>query len=315
MIGVDELKKVLLNQCRDKTVKLPQSWFDFYKVLADKKSLSDCPGFLPTSDVASLCPKSVASRNIFPCLKYLHQRGVVFWFGGDSRLANFVFLDISLVVNILKEVLDYKLDESVETKQWNDYLSTMTELKQAVQKFRRTGIASENFLKFLLRDVAENNETFSLAVTFLKLFSLCFEDSSSDSAHSLTSAEPTPPATKLLYFPWFIRDRISDTELNCLWPEKLREGIIPLKCVFTFAHKIPTSLFEHFSVHLQTRLVRGHRRQDWKDTICITQNGIKLLIQRQNDPKADRAHLNVSLRNEAKNAFAMYKLCMSVVRL
>ena len=89
---------------------------------------------------------------------------------------------------------------------------------------------------------------------------------------------------------------------------------IPLRCTFTFEYSIPISLFEQFSVQLQSLLAKGHRRKDWKNTIYVKQDAVQLLVRRIDDKVNKMASIVVETRSKLENASQMYKLCMSVVK-
>ena len=246
------------------------------------------------------------------CLKYMHQRGMVLWYGNDPALKDYVFYDITFIIATLKELLAHDMESTFKTKVLAPYTYSIKEPRKAIEKFRETGMATGNLLKFLWQNVAGTDETFSVALRILKLFLLCYEADSS-LMESATTPDQVQVQSKerVIYFPWFVGNA-TGPELEEIWPQQVPPQNIPLKCIFTFEYSVPTSLFEQFSVHLQSLLAKGHSRKNWKNKIYVKQNAVKLLITRDSDKNI--ASLVIELRAKSENVFQMYKLCASVVK-
>ena len=148
------------------------------------------------------------------------------------------------------------------------------------------------------------------------MFSLCYEKTPC-LIQAVTDNSKEMPECKatILFFPWYVQNQIDREEMKKLWPDQITLGDIPLKCIFTFEHCIPTSLFEQFSVQLHGQLTKGYIRKDWKGTIYVNQNAIELLVQTAIDNNHDLASLVIEFRTKAENFNQMYQLCVSVVKI
>ena len=131
LVGLDKLKTILLNRSREKATKLPWSWFALYKKLSDLKSLTVSEGYLRIDKIPNVC-ETMTSKDIASCLRYLHQRGMVLWYGNEIKMRDYVFYDITLVINILKRLLSHNLKEYLGKRLHKDYFETMHEQKNAV---------------------------------------------------------------------------------------------------------------------------------------------------------------------------------------
>ena len=314
--GLDKLKKVLLNQSREKVVKLPGSWFDLYKKLSDLKSSTISEGYLHIEKIPNLCEK-LTSVTITSCLSYLHQRGMVLWYGKEPQIRNYVFYDITFIISILKRLLSHNLKQNYDKRLCKVHFKTKHEQNNAVDEFVENGLASQNLLKCILEDFVHTDEMYNLALYILKMFSLCYEENILTTEATLDKWRMSHGDTKILLFPWFLQNPINKDEYRKLWPEKIPFGNIPLKCIFTYEHCIPTSLYEQFSVQLHSKLTKYCNRKDWKNTIYVNQNAIELVVQAipVYDTDQDRASLVIEMKTKIENYNQMYKMCMSVVKI
>ena len=244
------------------------------------------------------------------CLTFMHQRGMVLWYGNHSLLNEYVFYDIGFIVTILKQLLRHNMESAFGTELHRPFFETMKEQKIAVETFRETGMATEKLLKCLWKNTADTEEINRLAICVLKLFSICYE-----AGNSAIKDEPVVKAKqRLLLFPWFVRSAIDVNTLEEIWPQQIPASHIPLKCIFVFEYSIPKSLFEQFSVQLQNLLAKCHHRKDWKGTIYIKEGAVQLLVRQTNDKVNNTASVVVEMRSKLENASQMYKLCVSVVK-
>ena len=315
MSGLQNLKKILLNHGRDNVVHLPGSWHDLYKNLSKLKDQTNCEGFYRVTQLPRLCKQPMTTGAINACLTYMHQRGMVLWYGDHSGLADHVFYDIEFIIVILKQLLRHNMESTFERGLCRPFFQTMKEQQMAVETFRETGLASQKLLKCLWKDTADTDEIYSLAVCVLKLFSICYEADINFCAESTMKDQPVAHnKQRILLFPWFVRSAIDFSTLEEIWPHQIPPQHIPLKCNFVFEYSIPKSLFEQFSVQLQNLLAKCHHRKDWKGTIYIKEGAVQLLVRQTRDRINNTASITVEMRSKLENANQMYKLCVSVAK-
>ena len=314
MTGLEKLRKILLNHSKENVAKLPGSWYEMYENLARLKTQRHSEGFYRVAQLPRFCSQSMTTLSVQTCLKYMHQRGMVLWYGNDSNLKDYVFYDITFIIATLKELLTHDVKSTFETKLLKPFFHTMNEQKIAIETFRETGMATQNLLRCIWQNVADTDEIFNVALRILKLFHLCYEtDSSLFEASASHEKVQEHSKERVIYFPWFVCNA-TGPELEQLWPQQVPPNIIPIKCNFTFEYSVPTSLFEQFSVQLQSLLAKGHHRKDWRNMIYVKQDAVQLLVRHVRDTDRSTASLVIELRAKSENAYQMYKLCMSVVK-
>ena len=314
MNGLEKLKKILLSNSRENVAKLPGTWYNLYENLTRLKGQRHVEGFYKVTQLPRISSQPMPTFKVQNCLRYMHQRGMVLWYENDSTLKEYVFYDIAFILTVLKKILEHDMESKFEIKLLKPFFNTMDEQQTAVEMFRETGMASQKLLKCLWQNFADTDEIYKVALRILKLFRLCYET-------NLDLLEIPPICNQLVvqnnekvfYFPCFVRNEV-DTNLDQLWPQKVPLNYIPLRCTFTFEYSIPTSLFEQFSVQLQSLLAKGHRRKDWKNTIYVKQDAVQLLVRRIDDKVKKMASIVVEMRSKLENASQMYKLCVSVVK-
>ena len=314
MTGLEKLKKILLNHSKENVAKLPWSWYEIYENLARLKTQRHSEGFYKVAQLPRICSQTMTIVSLHTCLRYMHQRGMVLWYGNDTTLKDYVFYDITFIIATLKELLSHNMESAVTTKLLKPFFHTMNEQKIAVENFRETGMATHNLLRCLWQNVADTDEIFNVALRILKLFRICYETDS-----NLLEAPTSPEQTqeygkeKVIYFPWFVRNAVGD-ELEQIWPQQVPPQTIPLKCNFTFEYSVPTSLFEQFSVQLQNLLAKGQHHKDWRNMIFVKQDAVQLLVRHIRDSDSSTASLVIELRAKSENLYQMYKVCVSVVK-
>ena len=170
-------------------------------------------------------------------------------------------------------------------------------------------------LKCLWQNIADTEDRYNVATCILKLFNLCYE-ADSNLLEKLTNADEMIVQNKqrIFFFPWFIRNVVGTDQLRELWTQEVPPLNIPLKCKFTFEYSIPTSLYEQFSVQLQSLLAISHHRKDWQNTIYVKQDAVQLLVTQIEDRVQNMASIVVQTRSKLENVDQMYKLCVSVVK-
>ena len=314
MTGLLKLRKILLSHSTENVAKLPASWYEMYENLARLKTQRHSEGFYKVAQLPRICSQAMTTTSVHTCLRYMHQRGMVLWYGNDTALKDYIFYDITFIIATLKELLAHDMESTATTKLFKPYFHTMNEQKIAVEIFRDTGMATQNLLRCLWHNVADTSEIFDVALRILKLFRLCYE-TDNDLLESPTIRDHVwvQSNEKVIYFPWFVRSAVGN-ELENFWSQQVLPHIIPLKCNFTFEYSTPTSLFEQFSVQLQSLLAKGHHRKDWKNMIYVKQDAVQLLVRRIKDSDRNTASLVIELRAKLENAYKMYKLCVSVVK-
>ena len=314
MNGLEKLKKVLLSNSRENVAKLPGTWYNLYENLTRLKGQRHVEGFYKVTQLPTISSQPMTTVSVHTCLRYMHQRGMVLWYGNDSTLKEYVFYDIAFILTILKKILEHNMESKFEIKLFKPFFNTMDEQQIAVEMFRETGMASQKLLKCLWQNFADTDEIYKVALCILKLFRLCYETNLDLlETPAICDQVLVQKDEKIFYFPCFVQNAV-DTNLDKLWPQKVPLNYIPIRCTFTFEYSIPTSLFEQFSVQLQSLLAKGHRRKDWKNTIYVKQDAVQLLVRRIDDKVNKMASIVVETRSKLENASQMYKLCMSVVK-
>ena len=315
MSGFKELTNILLNHGRDNFARLPGSWNYLYKKLSGLKDQTHHEGFYRVSQLSRLCEEPMEKGTVQSCLTFMHQRGMVLWYGNHSYLNEYVFYDIGFIVTILKQLLRHNMANTFRTELHRPFFETMKEQQIAVETFRETGMATEKLLKCLWKNTADTEEIYGLAISVLKLFSICYEADSNVNAKSTIKDQPVVHAKqRLLLFPWFVRSAIDVSTLEELWPQHIPPHQMPLKCNFVFEYSIPKSLFEQFSVQLENLLDKCHHRKDWKDIIYLKQGAVQLLVRQTSDRINNTASMVVEMRSKLENASQMYKLFVSVAK-
>ena len=314
MSGLDKLKKILLGNSRENIAKLPGAWYDLYESITRLKGQRHFEGFYKVSQLPRISSQPMTSVSMQTCLRYMHQRGMILWYGNDSTLKEYVFYDIAFILAALKKLLAHDMESTFKTKLLKPFFNTMDEQQIAVEMFRETGMASQQLLKCLWHNFADTNEIYNVCLRILKLFRLCYE-TNPDLLETPTIGHQVAVQSneKIFYFPCFVQNAIN-INLNQLWPQKVPLNYIPIRCTFTFEYSVPISLFEQFSVQLQSLLAKGHRRKDWKNTIYVKQDAVQLIIKRIDDKANSMASIVVEMRSKIENASQMYKLCVSVVK-
>ena len=315
MSGFKELTNILLNHGRDNFAHLPGNWNELYKSLSGLKDQINYEGFYKVAQLSRLCKEPLDADRIQAYLTFMHQRGIVLWYGNHNHLKDYVFYDIGFIITILNQLLRHNMESTFQRELHRPFFQTMKEQEIAVESFRETGLASQKLLKCLWKNIADTEELYRLAISVLQLFSICYEANSNFRGKAVIKDE-TVVQTKqqILLFPWFVRSPIDVSALEKLWPEQIPQNHIPLKCNFVFEYSIPKSLFEQFSVQLQNLLAKCHRRKDWKGTIYIKQGAVQLLVRQTGDKVNDRASIVVEMRSVLENTSQMYKLFVSVAK-
>ena len=313
MSGLEKLKEILLNNSRENVAKLPRAWYELYENLTRLKGQRYFEGFYKVSQLPRISSQNMTTVSMHTCLRYMHQRGMVLWYGNDSTLKEYVFYDIAFILAALKKLLAHDMEDTFKTKLFKPFFCTVDEQQSAIDMFRETGMASQKLLKCLWHNFVDTDEIYNVSVRILTLFRLCYETNSDLLETTTCDQVLVQNNEKIYYFPCYVQNAI-DANLNRLWPQKVPLNCIPLRCTFTFEYSIPTSLFEQFSVQLQSLLAKGHRRKDWKNTIYVKQDAVQLLVRRIDDKVKKMAFIVVEMRSKLENASQMYKLCMSVVK-
>ena len=315
MSGLNVLKQILLSHGRENVAHLPGDWYKLYKNLSSLKDEKCAEGFYRVVQLPRLCSPSMTNGSIQSCLTYMHQRGIVFWYGNDKALKDYVFYDVKFIITILKHILTHEIGANSKTELRKPFFKTISEQEFAVTTFRETGMASKNLLKCLWQNVADTEEIYEVATCILKLFNLCYEaDSNLLGKMTTTNEILSQNKQRIFFFPWFVRDVVDTDQLQKLWTQQVPPMNIPLKCKFTFEYSIPTSLYEQFSVQLQSLLAKGHRRKDWKNTIYVKQDAVQLLVRRVDDKANNMASIVIQIRSKSEKLDQMYKLCVSVIK-
>ena len=225
MTGLEKLRKILLNHSRENVAKLPGSWYEMYENLSRLKNQKHSEGFYKVTQLPRICGQPMTTVSMHNCLRYMHQRGMVLWYGNDTTLKDYVFYDITFIIATLKELLAHDMESTITTKLLKPFFNTMNEQEIAVEKFKETGMATQNLLRCLWQNVADTDEIFSVALRILKQFRLCYE---SDSGLLESPTAPDQGKEKVIYFPWFVRNAVGG-ELEQIWPQQVPPHIIPLK--------------------------------------------------------------------------------------
>ena len=310
MDGLEKLQKILIGNNRENVAKLPGAWYDLYESITRLKGQRCFEGFYKVSQLSRISSQPMTTASMHTCLRYMHQRGMILWYGNDSTLKEYVFYDVTFILAALKKLLAHDMESRFKAKLLKPFFNTMDEQQIAVEMFRETGMASQRLLKCLWHNFADTDEIYDVSLRILKLFHLCYE-TNTDLLETPTIGDQDNE--KIFYFPCFVQNAI-DANLNQLWPQKVPLNYIPVRCTFTFEYTIPLSLFEQFSVQLQSFLAKGHRRKDWKNTIYVKQDAVQLLVRRIDDKLNNLASIVVEMRSKLENASQMYKLCVSVVK-
>ena len=178
MTGLEKLKKILLSNSRENVAKLPGAWYDMYENLTRLKGQRHFEGFYKVSQLARISSQPMTTVSMHTCLRYMHQRGMVLWYGNDGTLKEYVFYDIAFILAALKKLLAYDMENAFKTKLFKPFFCTMDEQQIAIDMFRETGMASQKLLKCLWHNFADTDEIYNVSVRILTLFRLCYEANS-----------------------------------------------------------------------------------------------------------------------------------------
>ena len=332
--GMDDLKKFLFDQAQINKLSLPSHWSKMYAKLLDMKStdkkyikLEEAYDIFEKSLSSSLStvdiPKTHATplrrvskkiekwfsscgslgsssekfldlplnyKNLELCLEFLHNAGKILWYKDNDNLKDFVFHNMSAVVEILQELFHHSLCEhlSYDGTRHGKFIGTRTEFDSELTAFHQTGNLTEYLLKCIWNTIDPQMEHFeTLKQMIIQLELCCIEE----------GKEKNPP---LLRFPWFVHREDSEGIVAKQWPESLPPGRLQYSLVYTFFHRIPSTMYERFCVRLQNYLTPGgHFRQDFKDLVFILQSEVQILIQR--DTRQSEPSLQIHLRTPFKH--------------
>ena len=144
MTGLEKLRKILLNHSSENVAKLPGSWYEMYENLSRLKNQKHSEGFYKVAQLPRMCSQTMTTVSVHTCLKYMHQRGMVLWYGNDTALKDYVFYDITFIIATLKELLTHDMESTFKSKLLKPFFHTMNEQRIAVETFRETGMATLN---------------------------------------------------------------------------------------------------------------------------------------------------------------------------
>ena len=213
---------------------------------------------------------SSTKKDLELCLEFLHNIGKLLWYKDNDNLKDVVFNNMSAVVEVLQELFRHNLCEYIT---YNDskhgkFIGTRTEFDSELIAFHQTGILSENLLKCIWNTIDTRMEHFETLKQMIIQLELCFIEEGKEN-------------TSLLRFPWFVHREDSEGIVVKQWPESLPPGRLQYSLVYTFFHRIPSTMYERFCVRLQKHLTPGGNfRHDFKDMVFILQSDIQILIQR-----------------------------------
>ena len=127
MTGLEKLRKILLNHSRENVAKLPGSWYEMYENLSRLKNQKHSEGFYKVTQLPRICGQPMTTVSMHNCLRYMHQRGMVLWYGNDTTLKDYVFYDITFIIATLKELLAHDMESTITTKLLKPFFNTMNE--------------------------------------------------------------------------------------------------------------------------------------------------------------------------------------------
>ena len=137
MSGLKELKQILLKNGREKAAYLPSSWHQLYETISNLKHEISSEGFYRVALLSRLSKEPMTTGTIQTCLTYMHQRGMVFWYGNDRSLKNYVFYDIKFIVAILKQILTHEIESDFKVKVHKPFFKTLKRAKDICQHLQR----------------------------------------------------------------------------------------------------------------------------------------------------------------------------------
>ena len=153
--------------------------------------------------------------------------------------------------------------------------------------FHQTGNLTENLLKCICNTIDPPMEHFETLKQMIIQFELCCIEEGKGNA-------------PLLRFPWFVHQKDSEGFVAKQWPKDLPPGRLQYSLVYTFFHRVPSTMYERFCARLQKHLTPGgHFRQDFKDIVFISQSEVQILIQR--DTRQSEPSLQIHLRTAFKH--------------
>ena len=290
MQGMDKLKKFLFDQAQINKLSLPSHWSKMYAKLLGMKSTDKI--YIKMDEAYSIFKKSLSivrklsstKKDPEHCLDFLHSIGMLLWYKDNDNLRDVVFHNMSAVVEILQELFHHNLCEHLkyDGTEHGKFIGTRTQYDSELTSFHQTGILSENLLNCLWNTIDPQMEHFETMKQMVIQLELCFIEE---------GRENTP----LLRFPWFVHREDSEGIVAKQWPESLPPGRLQYSLVYTFFHRIPSTMYERFCVRLQKYLTPGgHFRQDFKDMVFITQSEVQILIQR--NTRQSEPSLQIHLR-------------------
>ena len=305
MEGVNDLEKFMFREAKSNVSELPKRWADVYKIM-DKHTDKNI-NFITMAQYKTLFKKGMTfPRNLFPnieelllCLQFLHDSGMVLWFGEKHKnLRDVIFHDPSFLLSLLQCLFRHNLVEVLhyDHEQSGQYLFSKSKFREEVTSFTQTGILNPLLLRCIWNKFDFSKEIFDTMVETLRILDLCYSDGQDTG--------------RMLRLPWFVQDEDMSFLIN-LWPEKIPPDKIQYTLTYCFCHRIPGVIYERFCVRLQKHLqTGGHTRQDRRDAVYIEQNTVQILFQRH--PREHEPYMQIRLRCSIDNLLPLQKLCLDL---
>ncbi len=326
MSGFDQLKEKIRGYVQNKPVRLSETWMKVLQYVDDNKSevkyhinLSDVENFvLQKLEEDGLLKRLFSDtkakeaklrESVEECLRYLSQKGIILWYSQNRR---FIYNKIDNVLELHKQLFRHDLRTSMNYKpnflKYRPLIGNQTRFDMEKDMFLSTGLLSRDMLKCLWVDFGLSEDELESMIELIKANDHCFENE----AHS----DGTPFAASggassgLLRFPWFISTQTLPAGFwQNDWPSKVPPGYVELRYVYTFFRRLPSTLYERISVHLQHIVSSQDERQDWLDGVYVRKGTVKFLLQRHTGNTED-PQLSVQLRAPASDLIPLWRMCL-----
>ncbi|XP_013407803.1 malignant fibrous histiocytoma-amplified sequence 1 homolog [Lingula anatina] len=258
--GVDELKKRILQVAETKSCALPENWYQFAKLIAERAKEDDAM-YMPYAEAKELWDQATPSKKSAPTmlesikvlltspmhgkfneedcekfetvLTFLHRWGAILWYV-SPRLKDYIFHNPKKLTNFFKAVFDHDMETTLAAKRRRRGFPEYTDVKfeEEMSWFKKKGLLTKKLLQGIL---AADFQGVDLDTMFslLQHFDLCYEVQCKE--------QPT------LYFPWFLFQSLPD-DVQQLWPKTMESGVLQLTVEFHFITVVPPSLFERIQV-------------------------------------------------------------------
>ncbi|XP_064635287.1 malignant fibrous histiocytoma-amplified sequence 1 homolog [Lineus longissimus] len=295
---INDLETMVINKnlFPDAQRVIPNHWTRF------RAKLNMHPGRYVTMDTVRQLAHNFQitdPKELQASLQFFRDTGDIIWFAKSPTLQDIVFHVPGYLVELiqclyrhdLKDYMDYETNRVFNSRG----MFNSETFDQAKEDFFQSGQISRPLLRCLWFYVKITYDEFADMVQLVPKLDLFYYIPQPDipSSHSYREA--------LVVMPWYNKD-VQPKDISDLWPDKVPNSQTEMRIKYTFPVHYPESIFEKFSVRLQSHIIS---RIDWQDMLYATTEGESILVQRSLDTKTYDLQIIISVRGELEAGRAL----------